>query len=259
MSGPLCARCKRWVSQSGDSWCAACTATEVIQGEWCRTWQPAYRRIAQDLVISVARQIRAIRSVAAGVSSTVAQQVTERTKAATADRSRAKVETSDLREEASPVDHREDLPRRRTTQPKVLPKPDTRSAGQSDETSDEEEETDVESTSKGKRKASPAPDPDHRPIKEPKRKPPDPDSRQHRPQAERGKQDKPPPDSLVLKGRAESSQGHRKEDRRRRRHRAGRKHQRHYRLLEDPTLRVHHKPGEDFFALQEEWKDEDLK
>ena len=265
MGDRACSRCKRWAAQSGDSWCAGCTATEAVQTEWGKAWQPAYRRIAQDLVISTARQVRALRNLAAGLTSAVHQQ-------ATADQHRQRVtpaalvpglEVSELRERASSEDPRGDLPRRRTTQPKTGPRPGAKVASQEQKTSSSYEETDDEPQEEIKKEVGtpPPPDPGHQPLPAGPRKPPGPDSADI--DKNKRKRDPEPPKEVRLEERsgAHSKRERRTDrhrDRRRRpKHRAGRKHQRLYRLLEDPTQILHHKPGESFFALQEDWRPEE--
>ena len=264
MGERVCTRCKRWAAQSGDSWCAACTATEAVHNEWGKTWQPGYRRIAQDLIISAARQIRALR-VASGVQSVVSQQVaSERqhrkpTPAVTP----AGLEVSELHDKASSDDPRGDLPRRRTTQVKASPRPVPKQPVRepSSSGSDEDEEEDRDEKDDREKTTPPPPDPGHQPLPGGRKDPPGPDqgagdqSKRKR-ESPRRSEKRLDNQSVAHSGREKKPHKH-KDRRRRPRHRAGRKHQRLHRLLKDPSQILHHKPGESFFALQEDWRSEE--
>eukprot|EP00434_Breviolum_minutum_P022771 symbB.v1.2.020089.t2/scaffold1672.1/size106478/1 len=52
----------------GDTWCTGCAAWETIGLELCNSWSGpgGLRRIAEDIVLSAARQVRALRAVGAG-------------------------------------------------------------------------------------------------------------------------------------------------------------------------------------------------
>ena len=68
MSEP-CRKCKGWRPLPGDTWCVACSAWETIGLELCGDWQGpvGLRSVANDLVLSCAREVRALRSLGAGL------------------------------------------------------------------------------------------------------------------------------------------------------------------------------------------------
>lgn len=68
--GERCNKCKVSYRVGGDTWCIGCSAWETIGLELCGRWSgpPGFRRIADDVALSAARHIRALRSLGAGVS-----------------------------------------------------------------------------------------------------------------------------------------------------------------------------------------------
>ena len=70
LMGDRCNKCKVSFQVGGDTWCTGCAAWETIGLELCNSWSgPAgLRRIAEDVALSAARQIRALRAVGAGSS-----------------------------------------------------------------------------------------------------------------------------------------------------------------------------------------------
>ena len=67
--GHTCTRCKQVLAIEGDLWCGACSAWESIGRELSVSWdQPGCRVIASDLILNCARQIRALRSLGAGIA-----------------------------------------------------------------------------------------------------------------------------------------------------------------------------------------------
>ena len=63
-----CNKCRVSFRTGGDTWCIGCSAWETIGLELCGRWSgPAgYRRIADDVALSAARHIRALRALSAG-------------------------------------------------------------------------------------------------------------------------------------------------------------------------------------------------
>ena len=62
-----CAKCKSTLSRVGDTWCLGCSGWEPIGLELSSSWSsPGLRRIADDLVVQTARNLRALRSTGAG-------------------------------------------------------------------------------------------------------------------------------------------------------------------------------------------------
>ena len=67
--GERCNNCKVSFRSGGDTWCIGCSAWETIGLELCGRWPgpPGVRRIADDIALSAARHIRALRSFGAGI------------------------------------------------------------------------------------------------------------------------------------------------------------------------------------------------
>ena len=229
--GNLCAKCRQIAPAVGDTWCTACSSWEFLGRELCASWDSTGARLlAGDICLTAARQIKALRSLSAGL-------VRRSDTGASAGDHRAEP----VLRERSPVhqDRRSSLPRRRS-QP-------ARSVRAKDESEEEDdfEESDEESEDKKRAKS-----PDHRPLGGGNQKPPEPDC--------------PPPHKRVSGETREASRErareeprkkrthhHREGDRKRRgsHQRGGRKHQRLYRLAFDPTKPVHRKPGQDLWDL----------
>ena len=71
-----CAKCKSTLSRVGDTWCLGCSGWESIGLELSSSWStPGLRRIADDLVVQTARNLRALRSSGAGTSTAPAPVV----------------------------------------------------------------------------------------------------------------------------------------------------------------------------------------
>ena len=67
--GERCNKCKVSFRSGGDTWCIGCSAWETIGLELCGRWPGpcGVRRIADDIALSAARHIRALRSFGAGI------------------------------------------------------------------------------------------------------------------------------------------------------------------------------------------------
>ena len=67
--GEPCRKCRGWRPIAGDTWCIGCGAWETIGQELIGTWSGpvGLRSIANDLVLSCAREVRALRAVGAGI------------------------------------------------------------------------------------------------------------------------------------------------------------------------------------------------
>ena len=218
---PLCAKCRQVRAAEGDSWCSGCSSWEFLGRELTASWDiPGARVIAGDLVVCAARQVKALRSLAAGESRA----------ASSAGANRA--ELRDL-----PTEARASLPRRRSLPPAPDPK--------EEESSEGEEESEEE-------KPLP-PSPSHRPLPDARPRSPDgPPPEAHR---ERRKRDRTERDAGRSRAHKEKKE-HRRDrgDRSTRakgrpRARGGRKHQRLYRLRTNPNLHIHRKPGPEFWDL----------
>ncbi len=215
---PLCAKCRQIPASEGDSWCTGCTAWEFVGRELTAAWDSVgARNLASDIILSAGRQIRALRSLSAGLA-----------------RVEPRLPPGDPPREAS---ERATLPRRRSQAP---PPP----APKEEEESIEEEETDEESVHR-------EPTPEVHPIRDSSRRPPEPDGPPpglRYPRSDAGKS------RASGKKHSGSHREHReRSDRRdhtRGRRRGGRKHQRVYRLATDPTRVIHRKPGQAFWELR---------
>lgn len=239
MSGPrpapVCNRCRQGFAAEGDSWCTACTSWEALGRELSGHWdQSGCRIIATDLVLNCVRQVRALRSLGAGLSRI--DTATTVTSSPGAGSPRAPRDIA--REKA-----REPLPRARSAAPPpplALAKSEVSDAGEAEDNLDgesEEEEEDERS-----------PTPVHRPIHSGSRRPPEPD---RPPAGHQGYHKKSEAGSSRASGhRAERERSrHGGHKRRRSNRRGGRKHQRLHRLAEDPTIRVHRKPPAGYWDL----------
>ena len=234
----LCHKCRSWVPITGDTWCVGCTAAAELTREFERPWGAPYRRIAHDLILSVTRQIKAIRNISTGVRSQISSEVSKRAAA-------AKGEQKEPNQASSAQDDiRGEIPRRRTTTPKHQAAPRDSRTEREEIPEEQEDETEEESESEG-------PDPGHKPLGgDSYKKPPEPDhppsgKRKRTESAHRDRGHRHRPVQLEEK-RADHRPRHRNP-----RHRAGRKHQRLYRLLEDPTCRVHQRQPDSFWELRE--------
>ena len=229
-SPQVCAKCKQVASAEGDSWCSGCSAWEFIGREISATWDlPGARLLASDLLVSCARQIKALRSLSSGIS--------REPVASGAGSGRASVVPP---EEGR--GRREELPRRRSIPPPPPAKEEFDSDEEVQESGEEESERD------------PTPE-----IERPRgggdRRPPEPEGpppgRSHNKSQAGSTRASEVGDSG--RGRERRGRGEERHSKRRKRssgHRGGRKHQRLGRLAQDPFLRVHRKPPTSFWELQ---------
>ena len=66
----LCHKCHQATPAEGDSWCLGCAGWKALGRELCSPWpSEGARRLAADLVISRARQVRGLRNFAQAVRS----------------------------------------------------------------------------------------------------------------------------------------------------------------------------------------------
>ena len=220
-----CNKCKTATAAEGDTWCVGCTSWEFIGRELCGSWDSSGARLlASDLVVNTARQIRALRSLSAGLARVAPT-------APVAGEGRARAGT----EERSDQVVRESLPRRRSS----IPPPPAASAKEEDqsEVEDEEEESEEE-----------IPDAEHRSLGGGHHRPPEPEG------PTSGRERREHRDKERSSGTGDHHRGRDRERSRRRRQnsnrRGGRKHPRLNRLASNPQLLVHRKPGSDFWELQ---------
>ena len=238
--GAICNRCRQGIPSVGDSWCTACTAWEGLGRELAGHWDTSgCRVIAADLVLSCAKQVRALRSLGAGLSRS--EGPAEGTRATSAGDSRA-LRKGPASEAPRSPDRRGSLPRRRVEAPPPPPPVAKR-----------EEEEEYEYEESGEEEADEL-DPNHTPLgggggdrrpPEPKDPPKEPSKRESTAGAGESRARR------RSRSRKRSSRHHhtRSRDRDKKKHRAGRKHQRLHRLASNPLLQVHRKPPNDFWEL----------
>ena len=69
MPPQVCAKCRGFPAQEGDSWCTGCIGWEALGRELTAHWDSeGGRHVANDLVVSTCRQVKALRSVTAGLT-----------------------------------------------------------------------------------------------------------------------------------------------------------------------------------------------
>lgn len=236
-----CAKCRGFPASEGDSWCVGCTAWEALGRELTGHWDNVgARRLGNDVVVSATRQLRALRSLSAGL----AREGTG-SGGAGSTRARSPDHPPAVPEPKDPPRHRarterEELPRRRAEESRSAAKEEALSEDYEDESGEEEDRVE----------RSPPRDADHRPIKgdRPPTPPPPPEK------------DYPGTRSLPVKlsQRERSPRRDRSRDRRRRgshnhsKRRGGRKHKRLHRLAQQPDLLIHRVPGKSFWELSAE-------
>ena len=218
-----CNKCKTATAAEGDTWCVGCTSWEFIGRELCGSWDSSGARLlASDLVVNTARQIRALRSLSAGLARVAPT-------APVAGEGRARPGTEERGDQVV----RESLPRRRSS----IPPPPAASAKEEDQSEDEDEESEEE-----------IPDAEHRSLGGGHHRPPEPEG------PSSGRERREYRDKEHSSGARDHHRGRDRERSRRRRQnsnrRGGRKHQRLNRLASNPQLLVHRKPGSDFWELQ---------
>lgn len=216
----------------GDAWCLSCSSWEALGRELCVPWDSVgCRAVASDLIVNTTRQVRALRSLGAGLSRAPPEAGSPRASTlAGGSRAEARTELKEARR-----DYRPELPRKRSRS--------ARRSKEEVETAEEDEEEEEEEEEE--------PSPHHRPVKGSDRRPPEPEG--------------PPPGrkSEAVRGTAGKSRAgpptrHRDDRERRRRgdqhsrrrtRRAGRKHQRLHRLARNPWLVVHRKQSSEALRL----------
>eukprot|EP00438_Fugacium_kawagutii_P023131 Skav208788 [mRNA] locus=scaffold931:264665:267248:- [translate_table: standard] len=66
----VCAKCRQVPPNEGDTWCLGCSAWELIERELKSRWPGAQglRQVAENLLVSAAREVRALRGISLGTS-----------------------------------------------------------------------------------------------------------------------------------------------------------------------------------------------
>lgn len=224
---PLCNKCRQIPAVKGDTWCYGCAGWEAIGRELSGSWDgQGARRVANDLVVNAARQVRALRSLSAGLA-----RESGPTGGAGETRAPKRAASEDRREE------RKSLPRRRSSG-HAAPKEEQ----ESEEEEDAAEETDEEDRRRRSKRSPEGPERSrggHRRPPEPDRSPVPPGTTSIR--ASLSRADKRPDDNREHRPQRRHAHGTRR--------RGGRKHQRLKRLAENPHLAVHRHLSADFLKL----------
>ena len=163
--GSRCNRCKQVPAAEGDTWCNACTSWEAAGRELAASWDsPGCRLVAADLLLNTTRQIRALRSLGAGLAR--AEPSSPPVAGPPAGSRRAEDEPRGSGRGRSKSDRRRSLPRKRPKPQITLEAKREESEGDyytEEEDSEQEEEP-------------PPLDPAHKPVRgDPKQPPPEPD------------------------------------------------------------------------------------
>ena len=233
-----CNRCKAVDAQPSDSYCLACSAWEGIGIELQSKWgDKGFRTLVTDILVSSARQIRGLRNLSSASSGSAGPPP-----------SRVKQEGTED-ETPSP---RPALQRKRSEALKTTPKAVSKKRHQAGRETSEEAET-TEDESHRKTEEDPAfgaiRDNSHRRPPEPDGPPPGHKERSHH----SAKEDRHRHRERSGGGREERKHDHPwKKDKKQRKHRAGRKHQRLGRSLVDPLQPLHRKLPSSFFEVHAE-------
>ena len=237
----LCVKCQQGTKLSGDSWCLGCAGWESIERELSSRW-PApsgLRVIAEDLVLSAARGVRALRAVGAGFAAAPASSRAEPLPAA-------------------------EVPKSGPAHPGLAAKSQPAKPKQSEEesvytyeTDTEEEESPEKEVARSSKEKKEAPKASERKAEKGKDSKRVKEERRSEDRKESRRKDSKPEDKELKRHRGESSKkdhrDHRGEGDHKRKHkktrRGGRKHKRLDRLKERPFTEVHRSLSD--FVLKE--------
>ena len=240
MPPPACAKCREAPALEGDLWCLGCSAWEALGRELSGHWDVAgTRALANDLVINTTRQVRALRSLGAGLAAEAKSGGRAGTR-----RAHPPATAAPRRSEPPPAERERSELRRR--KPPLPPGPPPGHAKR------EEPEDDVDSEEEEEEEEEPVLD-SPREGAEPKRRPPGPDSpsrgghkSRHRDRSRTAGHGRARDTSPGHRERRSSHQTSRRSGHHGRREhkptrRGGRKHQRLRRLVDNPWQVVHRK------------------
>ena len=234
---PRCNKCKVGFPAEGDSWCTGCSGLELAQSLLCQRWQsPGVRKVAEEVLVTSARLVRAFANLDRGWSSAAAgtraesarpplpppppvpdreerPRERERTRDREKQRSR-RPRSGERSERPRSSDRRERSPlerggRSQELHPKRVARPPSRT-----EDAEEYTEEDSEEEYREDDRSVPGPPPE---VK-----------------SEQGHLPPPEPRDPPRKKRSTKKK-------KKRRRRAGRRHQRHYREQDQPLKRSHRK------------------
>ena len=216
----LCAKCRQTPPQNNDSWCLGCTGVQTLSTELSGSWKiPGFRAAAEDVIVSAVRGVKALRELATSCHS--------------AGQSRAALTRADTPGPAGTTSNAKAPEKERPRLPSPPPPP-PKVEEESDESETEEEDIEEEEKVEGAApKAGPAtrpPEPDHPP-------------RGYHPHHRSRDQQRPRGHSRSREKRRSHRDHHKS-----RGSRAGSKHPRTYRVLENPELRAHRKPPSQFWT-----------
>lgn len=217
-----CAKCRGAPAAEGDSWCVACSGWEALGRELTAHWDSAGARlIAGDLVVNTTRQVRALRSLAAGLSRELAGAPrASLVRPVRAERDAATTSRRSSHAGRSPSPH-----------------PGAKEEEETGPEEEDEEESEDRTPSPPRRSSGGGKRPPE---------PPCPPGVKALPPRGRGHSGESKSRGHTRSDRSRS-QGRRGHHRRIRR--AGRKHKRLNRLATNPTLVIHRAPGDSFFDL----------
>lgn len=188
MPPPTCNKCRSAPAAEGDAWCLGCSGWEAIGRELSASWDSSGARLlASDLVINTCRQVRARRSLSAGL--------VRQPDPPGAGETRASVRRS----ATSGADPRSRLPRRRPDS-----HPDTKHEQESEEEEDFESDDEEEERDKRRRSRTPV-----RRAKGGDRRPPEPEG----PPPTPGTTTLPRPLSRAEPNSADKRRSHRRDER----------------------------------------------
>ena len=220
----VCSKCNQSEPFEGDSWCIGCSGLETLGVELSGKWHsPALRAIANDLVVSCVRGVRGLRGVSSGLQS------------AGDSRAASKRAVSARPEEPSGSGTVEAGEIRDKRQPALIPPPPKPPVKEQPESSEEESSSEaiLPGTKTLPRKA----------VEERIEQPEAPVRSHPRHRSEKSRDRKRRRSS----GDQHSSHKHSDLGYTSRGRRAGSKHQRHYRVLENPHIRTHRHPPAAFW------------
>lgn len=212
-----CAKCHQAPPETGDTWCAACSAWEALASELAAPWHSrALRHLVTEQVEHLVRSVRALRNFSSSL------------KSAEASRAAAERPSQSVSKQAPPPP---------PPPPPVKKEPQESSSGYESPSEEEDGETGTAAATAAKSKAS-----------RPEREEAEPEkAEEERRSPVRPRSPKGPPPREASREREDHREGDKKKkkrkdrDRTRRGNRAGRNHQRLYRALDKPDQPLHRK------------------
>ena len=212
----LCNKCRVNPPYQEDSWCLACSAVEALSSELRSRWElPSLREAAEESIISTARQVKSLRRLAIGLAAERA-----------ATKSREPAKSADAALAVAPS--RSPLPRSTSRTPRAetvkVEEKAERDSGDEDEEGESYTEEEGDTLPGATRLPSRPSDPSGGGGDRPRGSLPTPEPAG------------PPPRSS---GKRRRPRDHTREGGQRRKHRAGARHKRLSRLVENPDTRVH--------------------